>query len=215
MPAKVELLGKVFGKLTVISENGKDLQGAYLWRCQCECGKETVVRSWSLRAGDTKSCGCLAATINGNRLRTHGMVKTKLYERWAAMKNRCLTKSCSGYENYGGRGIKVCTRWYIFESFLSDMGPSFRPELQLERKDNNGNYEPSNCIWVNRYVQSRNRRTNHILKIKGVSKTVTEWSEKSGVKLQTILRRIRADYPNHRLLEPPAPSRWNNFNKTS
>lgn len=132
---------------------------------------------------------------------THGKSKSPLYIRWRAMRARCQNKKSKHYRNYGGRGIFICERWSEFENFAADMGGSFIEEMELERKDNNGNYEPSNCIWVSRETQQRNRRSNHLVSIEGVSKTLVEWQEETGIKANTILTRIRRGWPEKRILE--------------
>jgi hypothetical protein len=104
------------------------------------------------------------------------------------------------YKNYGGRGIVVCERWKNFENFESDMAPSFGPELQLDRIDNDGPYAPENCRWATHRDQQRNRRTNHVVEYRGHTLTVQEWSELLGVKPNTIVHRLRRGWPVERAL---------------
>lgn len=102
---------------------------------------------------------------------------------------RCTRPSQVGYKNYGGRGVKVCKRWEKFEAFLADMGE--RPEgLSLERIDNDGNYEPSNCRWATRKEQGNNSRKNRHLTWKGETKTLSEWARLTGIASPTIRCRI-------------------------
>lgn len=200
MPKKRELAGRIFGRLTVLSENGRDARGAVLWRCVCACGRGTVVRSSSLIQSRTRSCGCGIGIAVRTRLITHGGSKTALYLRWRAMKDRCERPRNAEYRNYGGRGIRVCGRWQTFENFRSDMGATFQEALEIDRRDNEGNYEPSNCLWVSHTTNSRNKRTNHYLTINGVSKTLIEWGEATGLKPNTILTRVRRGWPEVKLL---------------
>lgn len=200
MPTKVNLMDRRFGRLTVVSESGRDQRGGVLWRCECECGRTTLVKSTSLVQGKTKSCGC-GVRIAASQPRTHGQSDTELYRRWQAMKARCSNPNGKGFHNYGGRGIVVCPRWRSFENFMNDMGSSFLPSLELERINIHGNYEPSNCTWISHATQQRNKRSNHPVVINGVSKTLIEWSEETGIKANTILTRIRRGWPESRLLE--------------
>jgi hypothetical protein len=114
----------------------------------------------------------------------------KIRNAWYHMKGRCLNQKDISYKRYGGRGIKVCERWLIFENFLKDMKPTYRVGLSLDRIDNNGNYEPSNCKWSTVKQQNRNRRDNHSIIFSGLTKTVNEWAEFLGMKPSTLVMRM-------------------------
>lgn len=117
---------------------------------------------------------------------THGMSGTPTYLSWLSMKARCQDKL---NEDYGGRGISVCKRWDEFENFLSDIGE--RPELKsIERKNNDGNYEPSNCFWASRVEQNQNRRNALWFDAFGERLNLAEWSRKTGIKYATLYKRI-------------------------
>jgi hypothetical protein len=121
---------------------------------------------------------------------------------WEAMKARCSNPNNNRYKNYGGRGIKVCKRWMKFENFLKDMG--LRPDgLSLDRINNNKNYIPSNCKWSTQKEQANNRKTNHNIKINGVTKNIKQWSELSGIKQTTILARLKYGYSNKEAVFKP------------
>lgn len=199
MPPKLELSGRRFGKLLVENEHGRDLHGAVMWLCVCDCGSSSVVRGTGLIAGRTRSCGC-GMSEAARRPKTHGASKTALYRRWRAMLDRVQNPNHGEFGNYGGRGIQVCDRWHSFIAFRADMGNTFQEELTLERVDVNGNYEPANCRWATSREQNINRRNNHKVTFQGQTMTVQEWGEKLGIKPNTIVTRLRRGWPIERAL---------------
>lgn len=125
--------------------------------------------------------------------------KTGSYHSWRAMMTRCYYKSSHKYPSYGGRGISVCQRWHVYENFLADMGE--RPlNLTLDRRDNNGNYEPGNCRWATQIVQNRNRRDNRKIQFAGENISQTEWAERTGIPLGTIRHRLKKGWSIERAL---------------
>ena len=121
---------------------------------------------------------------------THGMTKTNLHKVWLQMRDRCKNKANKSYKNYGGRGITICKRWDNFAKFYIDMGECPKG-LTLERIDNDGNYEPSNCKWSTRTEQNNNSRINVIIEYKGQRLTMAEWARLIGIKYNTLLYRLR------------------------
>lgn len=176
------MVGRVFGRLTVVSRHSS---GPTRWTCKCECGAVTHPRQESLRSGHTTSCGC------SRGLTTHGMTGHELYRTWARMKSRCLCPTDGDFHRYGARGISVCARWVeSFASFVTDMGPRPSTRHSLDRIDNSGNYEPSNCRWATATEQSRNRRSTRLISYAGKTLSVTEWEEQMGLPIRTISNRI-------------------------
>jgi len=158
---KIDLLGKRFGRLVVLRQGGKAKNGQLKWICQCDCGNTAHVLGCNLRTGNTISCGCYHKEQTSKRSKTHGRTHTREYRIWENMKKRCLKENNPDYPNYGGRGITICSRWMKFENFYEDMGDS--NGLTIDRINNEGNYEPSNCRWATQTEQNLNqriRRTN-------------------------------------------------------
>lgn len=158
----LNLVNQKFGRLKVMSKSGKNKHGKTLWLCHCECGNTTNVSTSDLRNSHTKSCGCLNAVRikSGNNYR-HGKINSPEYGPWTAMRARCHNPNSKAYLNYGGRGIEVCNRWDTFSNFLEDMGPRPTMKHTIERRDVNGNYEPSNCYWLEKIKQARNTRVTN------------------------------------------------------
>lgn len=126
------------------------------------------------------------------------------YIAWVAMHRRCNDPKYHRYDRYGGRGIKVCDRWESFAAFLEDMGRKLSPSYTLERKNNDADYEPKNCVWASRKAQARNRLSNRMLTFKGKTKTLVEWAEIRGISAKVIEGRLRiCGYSVERALTQP------------
>lgn len=195
-----DLSNKKFGRLRVIerAENRVTKGGntKVMWKCQCDCGKSVIVSASDLKSGDTRSCGCFHKELLSSMAKTHGLSKSKIRTVWRNMIARCENPKCSAYKNYGGRGITVCQEWHDLETFAKwafengyDENAGHK-ECTIERKDVNGNYEPSNCVWVSMKEQSRNRRNNNIIEYNGEKKTIAEWAEVVGITYSGLRNRI-------------------------
>ncbi len=136
--------------------------------------------------------------------------KSLTYRRWCDMKTRCLNAKSKSYPRYGGRGIKVCERWLVFDNFLADMGEPPTAKHQLERKDNEKGYEPGNCRWATCKEQANNRRSSHLVEMDGQMKTIAQWAESVGVKAATIARRLRTGKTPEEAIKAPVrqDARW-------
>lgn len=202
-------VGMRFGRMVVVSYS-EPIFYQDKCECLCDCGRRKRVYIKSLTSGKTSSCGCLAIertrqfhTIHGESIKNN---KSPEYRTWSGILSRCLNKSNPGYKRYGGRGIIVCERWMdSFSNFLLDMGR--KPiGCSIDRIDNDGNYEPSNCRWSNSKEQSNNTSANHIIEFNGTKKTIQQWAEYYGMNHYTLRRRIRENWPIEKCFAEPIRS---------
>lgn len=164
-----DLTGLKFGRWLVIKRGKNGKWKGVQWECVCECGNERTVNGSSLTNGKSKSCGCLQRELTSKKFLKHGCTRngklTRAYEVWLNMRNRCRNPKHPSYKYYGGRGILVCERWNDFRNFLEDMGEQ-PAGLEIDRIENDGNYEPGNCRWATSKQQKENNRKPKLTKLK-------------------------------------------------
>ena len=199
MSAFIDLTGEKFGRLTAIERVGSDKSKRAVWLCRCECGKTTTVDSYSLKSGNTKSCGCLNTDVRSKRMvemhTKHGESKTRLYNIWRSMLSRCMWENPYYYDRYGGRGISVCEKWMEYEPFRDwALSNGYSDNLSIDRIDVNGDYCPENCRWADRKVQGNNKRNNVYLEHNGEKKTIAQWADATGILPCTIWRRLKSGW---------------------
>lgn len=194
------LENKRFGRWIVVKKTNERSSGSVVWLCRCDCGSIKKIRSSCLTHGETLSCGCLRTELFKNRITKHGMSSTLAYRAWWAMKSRCNNPKNRRYKDYGGRNIKICERWKVFENFHKDMGD--KPSVKsLDRIDNNKGYEPSNCKWSTSIEQLNNTRRNSYITYKGITKTISEWARYLGIEYSVIHTRIRRGWTAEKIIE--------------
>lgn len=205
-----DLTGKQFGRLTVIERAPDHITPSgrrYVkWRCLCDCGNASDVMADNLLQGRTVSCGCHNKQQAKDNHLSHGESKTHLYGVWQAIKRRCYNPSDSHYEDYGGRGIRMCDEWKNsynnFREWALISGYCELPHHRctIDRMNNNGNYEPSNCRWVDGVAQANNRRSNRRFTYNGETHNIKEWSELYGIPYKTLHNRLYVGWSIERAL---------------
>ena len=204
MPKIIDLTGKRFGRLTVVKKSNVPKGKGAKWDCICECGNMVIVKTGALNYGSTKSCGCLQKDIvrkTGYNNKVHGKSDSRLHIIWMQMRSRCESSKNNAYKYYGIRGIRVCEEWndYItFENWALNNG--YKKHLTIDRIDNDGNYEPSNCRWVTMQTQANNRRSTILITFNRKTQSLKQWSDEIGIKHGTLLNRYHRGYAIKKLL---------------
>lgn len=186
MPRKLEInIWDIYNRLTIIKEVEQIKQYRY-FLCKCECWKEKVIQLNSLKQWLTKSCGCLSGKNN-----THWLARSRIYNIWKNIKQRCWNKKNTNYKRYWARWITYDPRWEKFENFYEDMKEWYSDNLSIDRTDNDWNYFKSNCKWVTNKDQQRNKQNNILHKWKCLS----EWCEELNLNYNLIKSRINRWLP--------------------
>ena len=205
--------GDRFGRLVIIKEVESKVYKRYKNRrvlCQCDCGNTKVVDLYQLMNGRISSCGCYrtkrASTLGKMSLKYDKRItSSKLYSIWHGMKCRCNTKTSGSYGRYGAKGVSVCKEWdddyTTFYNWAISNG--YSDGLTIDRIDNNGIYEPSNCRWADYSKQANNRKSNVHMSFNGESHTIAEWSKILGIKYQTLFNRRKLGWNDHEIISTP------------
>jgi hypothetical protein len=205
-------IGLKFGRLTVISEESKLCAGRW-WLCHCDCGKEIITSTSRLNSSSATSCGCARADSIKKAAQAAWQVTTKWSGphkqklKWLLnnMKRRCYDKNNKRYADWGGRGITICSEWLKDSSSFFNwcISNGYAPGLWIDRIDNDGNYEPDNCRFVEPALQAINTRKNTFLEHDGLRLTISQWARKLNVRPQAIQHRIARNWETSRIFKQP------------
>lgn len=201
---KLNLTGQRFGRLVALKEAGHNKGGRTMWQCKCDCGGEKAATTHDLRCGNTRSCGCIQRELSSWKF---GIPHKKLTGVYNGMKRRCYRKAEKNYEDYGGRGIKICDEWLGKngrERFvLWALNNGYCDGLTIERIDVNGNYSPSNCCWIKPELQAKNKRNTIRVEYNGKTMCLEDAVRASGMKWGTLYGRVKKGWPMEHLFDAP------------
>lgn len=205
------MTNKKYGRLKMLSRSKTAKNGHIIWLCLCDCGRRVEVNGYHLRSGKTKSCGCLKREIASLTCRKykfkHGHCKrgetSHIYRVWTNMLNRCNNPKSQDYKNYGGRGITVCKSWHKFEHFLTDIEEPPTNKHQLDRINNDGNYNPNNCRWATKQQQMRNTSRNRWINFNDKILCSAEWETQTGIPSSAIRKRLKRGWSIEETLTIP------------
>lgn len=212
MAKRADLVGQRFGRL-VVEEYAFTKNNRAYWKCKCDCGNYTEVPTYSLKYGNTTSCGCYrlervveakadSHKYSGSYTSGH---RPRLYWTWLNMIRRCEDPKAPDYYRYGALGISVCEEWHNLPTFLEwASSHGWEEGLTIDRIDNNGNYCPENCRWVDISIQSNNKRTNVFLEFNGKKQTIANWARELGISPHLIYSRIKAGWTVEDALTKPS-----------
>lgn len=187
-------INKRFGRFLVTGKYGHAAPSIQKYVCVCDCGNERAVAACSLLSGVSKSCGCLhreVITTHGHTVVGPRKVQSPTYQSWIGLVQRCTNPNNSRFAYYGGKGVKVCDRWlHSFDNFIEDMGE--RPYGKtIDRKNGALLYSKETCRWSTSAEQQRNRCCTLFTVFNGVTVTLKEASDLSGIKYKTLQSRVR------------------------
>lgn len=200
---RTNITGQVFHKWKVLKYSHTTNKS--YWECQCECGNVNIKRIDQLTTGISKDCGC------GKKFKMQGVVpsavegemQSRIASIWYGMHHRCQNPLHRNYDLYGGRGITICSNWYDYDNFKEWAKSSgYKNNLELDRIDNDGNYEPSNCRWVTRKQQCNNTSRTVYIKMDGADYTLIELSKLTGLSRDLLYSRYRKGLSIEKIISP-------------
>lgn len=188
---KINIIGKTFGRLLVLSE--ENIKYTYIVKCKCECGNIIKVLKHNLIRGNTKSCGCLQKEVVSKSFSKHNLSKTSLYKKFLKMIERCENTNSKAYKYYGGRGITICDEWRndFVEFYNWAYANGYKENLTIERIDVNGNYCPENCKWIPLLEQAKNKTNTIWITYNNETHILADWAKITGYNAQTIRNRLK------------------------
>lgn len=208
----IDLSGQRFGMLTVVERVPSNVcsgrNKGVLWICRCDCGNIKQIRAGDLKRSPFPSCGCALHQIHvkaGQQNKKHGKRNTRLYSIYQKMKQRCYNTHCPNYDLYGGRGIQVCEEWLRdFMNFYNwAIHNGYKYNLTLDRINNNGNYEPSNCRWATVMVQANNRRSTINITYKNKTQSIAMWAKEFGLPRERMWARLKSGWSMDKIEHTP------------
>lgn len=220
MAKRADLIGQRFGRL-VVEEYAFTKENKAYWKCRCDCGNYTNIPTYSLRSGNTTSCGCYRMErLRDAKGETHSYSgeytskhRPRLYWTWLNMIRRCENPKAPDYYRYGALGISVCGEWHDLSTFLEwAYSHGWEEGLTLDRINNEGNYCPENCRWADKYTQCNNKRTNKFIEFKGEIKTVAEFSREFGIPVYNVYSRLSNGWTVEDALTKPIQKRTKKSN---
>lgn len=205
-----DLTGKRFGMLTVLErsvDRGNGRKPVVRWECRCDCGKVFTVNAASLLSGHTISCGC--RKVKHGHCNRH-KPRERLYETWCNMRKRCNNLANKRWENYGGKGVKVCAEWDDYEIFREwALSHGYADNLTIDRIDVNGDYCPENCRFADAKIQSNNTTRNIYVEYDGKTYTLSTLADYLGYTYSTIKHRYDRGWSIERIASQPPRCRPN------
>lgn len=202
---EVDFIGRKLGQLTILSKCEPSHTGHTCFMTKCDCGNYKKVVAYRLLNGTTQSCGCKKKLLDENRFKTHALSKHPLYSVWLNMNRRCDYEKGNRFYRYGGRGITVCDQWKKnFVAFYEwSVNNGWAVGLELDRRENSGIYEPSNCRYVTREVNANNKDYNRMYVVNGERLSLTQLSKKYGINKACLFARVNYGWTIERALSTP------------
>lgn len=200
-------IGMQKGKTTIVAMRRINEEATSIIECliRCECGTEKWVNYNNFKRGHYMSCGCERYSTIAKKKTTHGGRRSRLYQTYHSMLNRCYNPNIHNFKHYGGRGIIVCDEWrHSFVAFRDwALSNGYSDDLSIDRIDVNGIYEPSNCRWATYKQQARNTTRNRWVELNGQTKTLSEWAEIYNISPSAIQGRLYIGWDIEKAITTP------------